>query len=201
MQPPMTKKEIQSLTERLAALNRFISRYSDRLHPFFKALKRANTKGWGPKCEKAFQAIKEYVASPLSLSQPVEGEELYLYMSSSETIVSTTLVRLDSDKKQRPVYFVRKALSVVEIGYSDFERVALALRTVAKKLWPYFQAHTIVVLTSSPIKAIFHKPDTSWRLLKWAIQLSEFDIDYRPRTSIKGQVLVDFVVERSKMLT
>ena len=45
MQPPMTKKEIQSLTERLAALNRFISRYLDRLYPFFKALKGANTKG------------------------------------------------------------------------------------------------------------------------------------------------------------
>ena len=115
--------------------------------------------------------------------------------------MSTTLVRLDSYQKQRPVYFVMKALFVVEIRYSNFERVTLALRMVTKKLWSYFQAHTIVVLTSSPIKAIFYTPDTFMRILKWAIELSEFDIEYRPRTTIKGQVLADFVVERSKTRT
>ena len=74
----------------------------------------------------------------MSLSQPVEGEELYLYLSSSGIIVSIALVRLDSEKRQRPVYFVSKALSEVEVRYSDFERVALALRMVAKKFKPYF---------------------------------------------------------------
>ena len=46
--------------------------------------------------------------------------------------------------------------------------------------------------------AILHKPDTSGRLLKWAVELSEFDIEYQPKTAIKGQVLVDFIVNRSK---
>ena len=48
------------------------------------------------------------------------------------------------------------------------------------------------------IKAILHKPNTFARLLKWAVELSEFDIEYRPKTTIKGQVLTDFIVERSK---
>ena len=109
-----------------------------------------------------------------------------------------TLVRLDSDKRQISVYFVSKALSELEIRYSDFERVALALIMAIKKPRPYFQARTIVVLTGSPIRAILHKPDTFGRLLKWAIELSDFDIEYRPRTTIMGQVLADFVVERSK---
>ena len=99
--------------------------------------------------------------------------------------------------RYRPVYFVSKALSEVEVIYSKFERVALALRMAVKKLQPYFQAHTIVVHTSSPIKAILHKPNTSGRLLKWAVELSKFDIEYRPITTIKGQVLADFIVERS----
>ena len=29
----------------------------------------------------------------------------------------------------------------------------------------------------------------------WAIELSEFDIQYRPRTAIKGQIVADFIVE------
>ena len=45
------------------------------------------------------------------------------------------------------------------------------------------------------MKQVLHKPETSGRLMKWAIELSEFDIRYRPKTAIKGQVLVDFVME------
>ena len=45
------------------------------------------------------------------------------------------------------------------------------------------------------MKQVLHKPETSVRLIKWAIKLIEFDIRYRPKTAIKGQVLADFVME------
>ena len=45
------------------------------------------------------------------------------------------------------------------------------------------------------MKKILHKPETSGRLIKWAIELSEFDIRYKPRIEIKGQVLADFIME------
>ena len=45
------------------------------------------------------------------------------------------------------------------------------------------------------MKQVLHKPETSGRLMKWAIELSEFDIRYKPKTTIKGQVLADFVME------
>ena len=93
-----------------------------------------DTKGWGPKCDDAFQAIKEYIASPLSLSHPIEEEELYPYLAASATNISATLVRLDLDSKKRPVYFINKALSEVETRYINFERVALALKMATKKL-------------------------------------------------------------------
>ena len=75
------------------------------------------------------------------------------------------------------------------------EKLILALVTTARKLHPYFQAHTIEVPTEYPMKQVLHKPETSGRLMKWAIELSEFDIRYRPKTTIKGQVLADFVME------
>ena len=74
------------------------------------------------------------------------------------------------------------------------EKLILALVTTARKLRPYFRAHTIEVLTEHPMKQILHKPEASGRLVKWAIELSEFDI-YKPRTTIKGQVLADFIIE------
>ena len=95
------------------------------------------------------------------------------------------------------MYFVSKALSEVETRYLNIEQVTLALRMAAKKLCLYFQPHIIIVLTGSPIGTILHKPDASRKLLKWVVELSEFHIEYRPRIAIKGQALVEFIVESS----
>ena len=75
------------------------------------------------------------------------------------------------------------------------EKLILALVTTSRKLRPYFQAHTIEIPIEYPMKQILYKPETSGRLIKWAIELSEFDIRYKPRTATKGQILVDFIIE------
>ncbi|XP_021802453.1 uncharacterized protein LOC110746532 [Prunus avium] len=63
------------------------------------------------------------------------------------------------------------------------------------RLRPYFQAHTIIVLTNQPLRQVFQKPETSGRLVKWAIKLGEFDIQFKPRPAEKGQVVADFIAE------
>ena len=65
----------------------------------------------------------------------------------------------------------------------------------AQKLRPYFQAHTIIVLTKFPLKQVFQKPNASSCLIKWSIELGEFDIQFKPRIAIKGQPLANFIVE------
>ncbi|GJT44306.1 reverse transcriptase domain-containing protein [Tanacetum coccineum] len=40
--------------------------------------------------------------------------------------------------------------------------------------------------------------EVTGRLLKWIFELEEYDIYYRPRTSVKGQILADFIVECSE---
>ena len=75
------------------------------------------------------------------------------------------------------------------------EKLAFALITAARKLKPYFQAHTIIILTDQPLKRAMSSPEAAERMALWAIELSEFDIQYRPRTAIKGQVVADFIVE------
>ncbi|RVW83691.1 hypothetical protein CK203_046040 [Vitis vinifera] len=75
---------------------------------------------------------------------------------------------------------------------------ALALRSAAQKLRPYFQAHPVIVLTDQPLRNILHKPDLTGRMLQWAIELSEFGIEFQPRLSMKGQVMADFVLEYSR---
>ena len=74
-------------------------------------------------------------------------------------------------------------------------KLILELITTSRKLRPYFQAHTVEFPTKYPMKQILYKPETSGRLIKWAIELSEFDIRYKLRTTVKGQILADFIIE------
>lgn len=144
MPSPQTTKQLQWLTGRLAALNHFVSRSSDKCLPFFKVLKKAFS--WTEECERAFRELKTYLANPPLLSRPVEGETLYLYLAVSRTSVSSVLVREESGK-QRPVYFTSKVLHVAEERYPRIEKLAYALVISARRLRPYFQAHAVRVLT------------------------------------------------------
>ncbi|KAH9684964.1 Ribonuclease H [Citrus sinensis] len=86
---------------------------------------------------------------------------------------SSVLVR-EEEGVQYPIYYTSKALLDAETRYSPLEKWALALVLLRQTL---------------------HKPDASGRLVKWAIELSEFDIDYKPRAAIKAQAMADFVAE------
>ena len=94
---PQTVKEVQKLTDRIAALNRFVSKATDKCLPFFKTLKQAFT--WTDECEAAFQDLKRYLSNPPLLSPSKERENLYLYLAVSTTVVSAALIR-EEVKKQ-----------------------------------------------------------------------------------------------------
>jgi hypothetical protein len=128
------------------------------------------------------------------LSRPTKGEILYLYLAVSPSVVSLALVREDAGI-QKPVYFTSKALHEAEERYPRIEKLAFALVVSARRLKPYFQAHTIRFLTEYSMKKVLQKPDHSGRLVNWAMELGKFDIEFHPRTAIKGQVLADFLVE------
>ena len=65
----------------------------------------------------------------------------------------------------------------------------------ARKLKLYFQAYTIIVLTDQPLKRAMSGPEAAGRMALWTIELSEFDVQYRPRTAVKGQIVADFIAE------
>ena len=75
------------------------------------------------------------------------------------------------------------------------EKLAFAFITAARKLKPYFQAHTIIVLMDQLLKKAMNSPEAVGRMALWVIELGEFDIQYRPRTAVKGQVVADFIAK------
>ncbi|XP_060972515.1 uncharacterized protein LOC133038397 [Cannabis sativa] len=194
MRSPTKPKEVQSLTGKVAALNRFISRSSDKCKEFFQILKGNKKFQWTEKCEEAFQALKTHLGQPPILSKPMSDEVLSIYLAVLEYAISSVLI-LEDQGQQYLVYYVSKRLLDAETRYPQMEKLAFALVLSSRKLRPNFQAHSIEVLTNYPLRQVLAKPETSGRLLKWSVELSQFDIEYKPRTAIKGQALADFIVE------
>ncbi|GFZ15785.1 hypothetical protein Acr_25g0001940 [Actinidia rufa] len=170
MSSPRNIQEVQQLTGRIAALNRFVSKSVDKCLPFFKILRKSQTFQWNEESENAFQQLKEYLGFSPLLTVPTTGEDLYIYLSISPTAVTTVLIR-EEDQVQRPIYYVSKVLMGAEAKYPKIEKLAYALMIAARKLRHYFQAHPMIVLTDQPLKHILQRPDTSGRLLKWSIEL------------------------------
>ena len=112
-------------------------------------------------------------------------EVLFAYITVASYPVSLVLIRVNNGV-QRPVYYVSKSLHEAEVRYLPLEKAILAVVLGTRKLPHYFQPHTVVVLRSA---------DYTGRIAKWGIILGAYDIKYMPRTSVKGQVLVDLVAE------
>ncbi|CAL2256822.1 unnamed protein product [Prunus armeniaca] len=128
------------------------------------------------------------------LSKPVPGEDLFVYLVVSNSVVRSTFIREELGA-QHPVFYTSKALLNAETHYPKLEKLILTLLVSARKLRPYYQAHRVIIMTDFPMRSILHNLYASQRLMKWAIELSQYDLHYRPKATIKAQALADFVAE------
>jgi len=180
----------------MAALSKFVSAGGDKGHPYFQCLRRNSRFVWTTKCEEAFLKLKEYLVAPPVLCKTQLGMPLRLYFAVTERAISSVLVQ-EQDRVQKPIYFVSKVLQRPEVRYQALEKAALVVVFSARRLRHYFQSFTVVVMTDLPIRKVLQKSEVAERMVRWAVELLEFDVRYEPRGPIKGQVYADFVVELS----
>ena len=145
-------------------------------------------------CETALKHLKETLSTPLVLSRPDQGEVLYLYLSVSFDGVSAVLAS-ETTEGQKPVYFPNKALLGPETRYQKIKKVALVLLITARRPRQNFLAHKVIVQTDQHIRQILGRLDVAGRMMKWSLELSEFDIHYESKKALKAQVFADFLAE------
>ena len=74
-------------------------------------------------------------------------------------------------------------------------KLAFALIIAARRLKPYFQAHTIIVLTDKPLRKAMSSLEAAGRMALWVVELSKFDIQYCLQIAMQGQVVANFIAE------
>jgi hypothetical protein len=138
------------------------------------------------------------LTTPPTLVAPEPYKNLQLYILATSNMVNIAIIiewgESDTNRKiQYPVYFVSEVLSDSNTRYFHIMKLLYALLITSRKLSHYFQAHQIEVHTSSTLGEILNNREAIRRIVKQAIELSMYDIIYKPRTVIKAQALSDFV--------
>jgi hypothetical protein len=199
MKAPTCINGVQKLTGCMAALNRFISKLENEGSPSanYSSIKRSS---WTPEADQALAQLKDFPSKPPVLTAPRKKEQLLLYLAATTHMVSTAIVveRQEDGHAypvQRPVYFVSEVLSESKARYQPIQKLLYAMLITSRKLRHYFQEYSISVVTDYPLGDILQNQDATGRISKWVVELGALNIDFKPRTAIKSQALVDFMAE------
>jgi ribonuclease HI len=198
MTPSQSTRDVQRLTGRLAALNRFISKSVERSLPFIKTLHGAKDFAWGPEQATAFASLKQHLSDLAILTSPNPSLPLLLYIAASPYAVSAALVQeqdREGTTRQCPVYYVFEVLTTSKCNMTELEKISYAVVMASRKLRHYFEVFKVRVTLDRGLGELFRNPEASVRIAKWAAELSGYHITFEPRTTIKSQVLADFIVD------
>jgi len=196
--PPSTKKELKSLLGKINFLRRFISNLSGRAQAFspLLRLKKEDVFKWQPEHQKAFEEIKSYLTNPLILSPLVKDKRMKLYIATSEYRIGSMFAQEDENGAERDIYYLSRVLSDVEMRSHPSEKLCLCLYFSCTKLKHYIKPFDVYIYSHFDIiKHMLSKPVLHSKVGKWALALIEYSLTYQSLKSVKGQIVVDFIVD------
>ncbi|XP_020272188.1 uncharacterized protein LOC109847370 [Asparagus officinalis] len=165
--PPRNLKELHSLQGRLSYIHRFISNLSSKCQMFSKLMKKGVSFIWDEACQKAFEEIKLYLSSPPILVAPKSGKLFMIYVRATDHALTGLLSQDDDNGHEQDIYYLSRTLSGAEHRYPHVKKECLAL------------------------------PSTlNWRLARYALLLSQYDILFKPQKAVKGQVICDLMANQ-----
>jgi hypothetical protein len=164
MTPPQSTRDVQRLTGRLAALNRFISKSAERSLPFLKTLRSAKNFAWGPEQAAAFESLKQHLSDLAILTSPNPSLPLLLYIAASPCAVSADLFQeqdREGTTRQCLVYYVSKVLMTSKCNMTELEKISYTVVMASQKLRHYFEAFKVWVTSDRGLGELFRNLEAS----------------------------------------
>jgi hypothetical protein len=200
LEPPTQLRDMQKFAGYLASLSRLVSRLGEKAMPLYQLMKKTDHFVWSQRADEAFNDLKRALSTTPILVAPAPREPMLLYIAATPRVVSIVIVveRTEEGKElpvQRPVYYLSEVLTLSKQNYPHYQKVAYGLYMAARKLKHYFEEHPITVVSTTPLSEIIGCKDATGRVVKWAIELAAHTIQYKPRTTIKSQIIADFFAD------
>jgi hypothetical protein len=157
--------------------------------PLYQLMKKTDHFVWSQHAEDAFNDLKRALSTAPILATPAPREPMLLYIAATPCVISVVIVveRTEEGKElpvQRPVYYLSEVLTLSKQNYPHYQ-----------KLKHYFEEHPITVVSTTPLSEIIGCKDATGRVAKWAIELAAHTIQYKPRMTIKSQIIADFFAD------
>jgi hypothetical protein len=195
---PNDLKDVHRLTGCIAAVSRFISRLGEKALPLYKLMKKSYEVVWTDEADAALKDLKRVLSTAAVLAAPKDQEPILLYMAATNRVVSFVIMVERKEEAheygvQKPVYYVSEVLTESKQCYPHYQKLAYRVFLASRNLRHYFYDHKITVFSKAPLMDIINNSNATGRVAKWGIELDAFDIDYKPRTTIKSQALAEFM--------
>jgi hypothetical protein len=194
---------VQKFAGCLASLSRFVSRLGEKAMPLYQLMKKTDHFVWSQRADDAFNDLKRALSTAPVLAASALREPMLMYIAATPRVVSVMIVVEHNEEGkellvQRPVYYLSEVLTLSKQNYPHYQKVAYGVYMAARKRKHYFEEHPITVVSTTPLSEIIGCKDATGRVAKWAIELATHTIQYKPRTTIKSQILADFFADRGE---
>jgi hypothetical protein len=190
---------MQNFLGKLNYLRQFIFNLLVKISAFAPILRLKNKTEftWVAYQQCSFDDIKMYLSSPSVMTSPMAGILCRLYIAAEDAVIATVMMQVTDSKEHMITYLIRCLINA-KIRYLFIEKLCLSLFYACSKLQHYLLPSTCIVACQADIiKHMLQQPILSGRIRKWTYALIEYDLAYEPLKSMRGQIIMDFIIGHS----
>uniref|UniRef100_A0A914YC62 RNA-directed DNA polymerase n=1 Tax=Panagrolaimus superbus TaxID=310955 RepID=A0A914YC62_9BILA len=166
----------------LASYHRkFVKGFAKIAAPLIKLTRKNIAFQWNDEEQQSFDQLKESLVKAPVLSQPdyesaIEGSKPFVvWTDACKTGVGAVLTQQDDTGNFHPLFYISKACSAAERNYSITQLEALAVVVAMRKLKTFVMGAKILVRTDhQPLVGLLKKSNLSPQLIRWALELQEY---------------------------
>ncbi|GFT73004.1 retrovirus-related Pol polyprotein from transposon 17.6 [Trichonephila clavipes] len=180
MKPPKNSKEVAKFLVMVGWYQKFIPQYADICEPLYRLKKKGAKFNWSTEAHDSFDKIKRALTEAPVLQLPKFTEQFNLFTDASGVGIGAVL-----NQNNRPIAFASRTLNKAKRNYTVTERECLTVIWALNKFKTYFGSLPVKVITDH---ALTHRKNLSSRMIRWALKLSEFNIEWEHRPGVQNVV-------------
>ena len=179
--PPRTKKELRAFLGLAGYYRKFVPNFAEIATPLSDKTKKGqpdNVK-WDKDSDESFKTLKHILCQKPIIAMPDASKQFILRTDASDKGLGAVLMQ-EGEGEVHPVAYASRKLTKSESNYSTIEKECLGIVWGVKKFEPYlFGTHFVIETDHQPLQYLRKSKTENGRLMRWAIQLQEYQFDVR----------------------